>query len=212
MKKIKFSVVRLQIHLKNQQRILFDFIDAVTTSQSQNNEKFRQIILTEYFKMNRRVQDVENVDLSSSYEHLNLNKNFKQYTYSDISKHFVWKTKKEDLKSSKKIKCVRRMFFMNFKLSEIFYLRLLLNHVKKVTSFENLRIVDVQIENVVDEVIERQFMKNFKNVCIHLEFIDNDDKWHVVMKKITEFDTIAMFRKLIMIILLKCVSDKSSKL
>ena len=89
MKKIKFSVVRLQIHLKNQQRILFDFIDAVTTSQSQNNEKFRQIILTEYFKMNRRVQDVENVDLSSSYEHLNLNKNFKQYTYSDISKHFV---------------------------------------------------------------------------------------------------------------------------
>ena len=41
MKKIKFSVVRLQIHMKNQQRILFDFNDDITSFQLQNNEKLR---------------------------------------------------------------------------------------------------------------------------------------------------------------------------
>ena len=102
MKEIKFSVARLQIHLKNQQRILFDFIDDVTMFQLQNNEKLRQIILIEYFKMNRRVQDVENVDLSSSYEHLNLSKDFRHYTYSDISKHFVWKTREKTWNLRKK--------------------------------------------------------------------------------------------------------------
>ena len=68
------------------------------------------------------------------------------------------------------------MYFINFKFDEIFYLRLLLNHVKKIISFENLKIVNVQIENVVNEMIERQILKFFKNVCIQFEFTNNDDK------------------------------------
>ena len=68
------------------------------------------------------------------------------------------------------------MFFMSFKLKKIFYLRLLLNHIKEICSFENLRTIDVQIENVVNEVIEQQIMNTFKNVCIHFDFTNNDDE------------------------------------
>ena len=68
------------------------------------------------------------------------------------------------------------MYFMNFKFDEIFYLRLLLNYVKKITSFENLKIVNIQIENVIDKIIERQILKIFKNVYVHFEFTNNDDE------------------------------------
>ena len=89
MKKIKSSVARLQIYVKNQQQILFDFNVDITSFQLQNNEKFRQTTLTEYFKMNRIVKDVENANLSLSYEHLNINKNYKNYIYQNIFKYFV---------------------------------------------------------------------------------------------------------------------------
>ena len=89
MKEIKFFVVRLQIHMKNQQRILFDFNDDITSFQLQNNEKLRQTILIEFFKMNQRVKNAENANLSFSYEYLNINKDFKNYIYQNIFKHFV---------------------------------------------------------------------------------------------------------------------------
>ena len=89
MKEIKFFVARLQIHIKSQQRILFDFNDDITSFQLQNNEKFRQTILIEFFKMNQRVKNAKNANLSLSYEHLNINKNFKDYIYQNILKHFV---------------------------------------------------------------------------------------------------------------------------
>ena len=41
MRKIKSFVARLQVHLKNQQRIIFDFNDDITSFELQNNEKFR---------------------------------------------------------------------------------------------------------------------------------------------------------------------------
>ena len=84
MKKIESSVVRLQIRVKNQQRILFDFNNDITSSQLQNSEKLRQIILIEFFKMNQRVKNVENANLSLSYEYLNINKNFSKITFIKI--------------------------------------------------------------------------------------------------------------------------------
>ena len=141
--------------------------------------------MIKFFKVNQFVKNIENANLLYSYEHLNINKNFRNYIYQIFVEYSVWKTKKKSEFCEKKIKCVERMFFMNFKLSEIFHLRLLLNHVKKIISFEKLRIVDVQIENVVDEVFERQIMNTFKIVCIYFDFTNNDDEWHAFITKIT---------------------------
>ena len=110
MKKIKYFVIRLQIYMKNQQRILFDFNDDITSFQLQNNKKFRQTILIEFFKMNQRVKDAKNANLSFSHKNLNINKNFKNYIHQNIFKHFVWKTKKKFVFFEKKLNVLNAYF------------------------------------------------------------------------------------------------------
>ena len=59
---IKFFVVRLQIYLSNMQRVLIRFENRIIVVQLMQNEIFRQIILIEYFFMNKRVRNVEKND------------------------------------------------------------------------------------------------------------------------------------------------------
>ena len=68
------------------------------------------------------------------------------------------------------------MYFMNFKIDTIFYIRLLFFNRKRCTSFEKFRIVFVQIENVKKNLIERRLMKIYKNVCIALKLTKHDDE------------------------------------
>ena len=112
----------------------------------------------------------------------------------------------------KKSQCVDRIYFMSFKIDDVFYLRLLLFNKKKCTSFENLRTIFIQIENVEKSVTKSKLMKIYYDVCIILRLIDNDDEWHVVTTKIIEFDTTTMLRSLMMTILLKYVSTQSLRL
>ena len=139
-------------------------------------------------------------------------KNLKDYFYHDILEHFVWDKREKIWNIRKKDQCVDRIYFMNFKIDDVFYLRLLLFNRKRYTSFENLRTIFVQIENVEKNVTKSRLMKIYHDACIALKLIDNDDEWHVVMTKTIEFDTIAMIKSLMMTILLKCVSTQSLRL
>ena len=139
--KIKFTINRLQIHLKNLQRLLIDSNDFITIEIFQINEKFRQITLFEYFKMNKRAQKTKKHDKFSSYEHNIVVKNSRHYFYHDIFKHFVWDKRDTIWNIRKKNQWIDRMHFMSFKIDEIFYLRLLLFNKKECTSFENLRTI-----------------------------------------------------------------------
>ena len=64
---------------------------------------------------------------------------------------------------------------MNFKSDDVFYLRLLLVNRKKCTSFDDLKIVNVQIEKTSVEKIVFRFL-NYKQICVELELIDDDDE------------------------------------
>ena len=76
---------RLQIHLKNIQRVLFNFNDRVIENQLQQNELFNQITLTKYFKMNALIEKIEKIDESFFYEYNDINKISKQNFYQIIS-------------------------------------------------------------------------------------------------------------------------------
>ena len=78
-RKIKLSINRFQIHLKNQQRLLINLNDFIIAQTLQINEKYRQITLIEYFKMNKRTQQIEQKNNLSSYEHNIVVKDFKNY-------------------------------------------------------------------------------------------------------------------------------------
>ena len=210
--KIKLSINRFQIHLKNQQRLLINSNDSIIVEIFQINEKFRQITLIEYFKMNKRAQQMKKQNNFSFYEHNIVVRDLKNYFYHDILEHFVWDKREKIWNIRKRNQCVDRIYFISFKIDDVFYLRLLLFNRKKCTSFENLRTIFVQIESAKKSVTKSRLMKIYHDVCITLKLIDNDDEWHVVMTKTIEFDTIAMIKSLMMTILLKCVSTQSLKL
>ena len=68
------------------------------------------------------------------------------------------------------------MYFINSKINDVFYFRLLFANKKNYISYKNLIIVFVQIKNVEKKIIESQFIINFKNVCIVLNFTNNDNE------------------------------------
>ena len=112
----------------------------------------------------------------------------------------------------KKNKCVDRMYFLDVKIDEMIYLRLLLVNGMSCTSFENLKTMFVQIENAKKNQIEIRLLDIYKNACRVLELIDNNDEWHIVITKTIEFNTTVMLENLIMIIFLKFAFVESVEL
>ena len=67
------------------------------------------------------------------------------------------------------------MYFMSFKFDDVFYLRLLLVNKKRYISFDDIRIVNVQIEKTSDGKIASQLL-SYKQICVELDLIDDDDE------------------------------------
>ena len=204
---IKLVVTRFSIHLKNQQRTIINSDDSITIQQLFDSEKFRKIMLIEYFAINRLALECENNDQSFSFVVRKKNKNIvvnsREIFYQDISKYFIWNKKNKTWIMRKKRKCVNRMYYMNFKFDDVFYLRLLFCNRKKIIFFENLKTIDMQISKISKNEMKSRFF-NYKQICVKLDLIDDDDEWNVVMIEITEFDTTTMFKKLFVTILTEC--------
>ena len=207
---IKLSVTRLIIHLKNQQRVVLRS-DQQDVSQLQKNEKLRRITLTKYFEMNFIVKKIEKIDENFRIDYKNVSKDFRDYLYQNFFTHFVWNKKNKNWSIRKKDTCVDRMYFMSLKADEIFYLRVLLCNRKRIIFFENIRIVNVQIEDAENEVMKFRLMIN-KKTCVTLKLTDNDNEWHEAIIEIIEFEIVAMLRDLLLTILLKCEFFEPRKL
>ena len=104
------------------------------------------------------------------------------------------------------------MYFMSLKYDDIFYMRLLLANRKKVTSFDDFRIIEVQMKNAEKSITMFQLQLSFKQACNLLDLIENDDEWHATLNEIIDFDTTIMLRDLLMTILLECDSANSETL
>ena len=69
------------------------------------------------------------------------------------------------------------MYFISSKTNEMFYFKLLFINKKDCISFENLKIVLIQIENIEKMiVIVFHVCNNFKNICVVLDFINNNSE------------------------------------
>ena len=101
------------------------------------------------------------------------------------------------------------MFFIKSKIEKMFYFRLLFINRKKCIFFNDLKTVFVQIKKVESNVIQFQWMKIYKNVCIIFDLIDNDNEWHIAFTKITLFEIVIMFRNFMITILIECFSIRS---
>ena len=212
---IKFAIIRFQLHLKNRNRIVINLNDKKTSDQLTENENFRTTQLIEYFELNRITHEIERNNEFFFFVIRKKNRdivvNSRKHLYQNILEFFVWNKIKKIWIVRKMNKCVNRMYFMNFKSDDVFYLRLLLVNRKKCTSFDDLKIVNVQIEKTSVEKIVFRFL-NYKQICVELELIDDDDEWNAIMIEIIEFDIATMLKKLFVTILIECDFAKSLKL
>ena len=140
---VKSSIQRFRVYLSNQQRVMINLIDRKIKKQLQKNKKLRRISLIEYFKINRLAKKAKKRKNVCLYNHKDINKNSRDYFYQNISKHFTWNKIKKTWTIRKKNRFVKKKYFMNLKIDEIFYLCLLLINRKSVTFFDDLRIMNV---------------------------------------------------------------------
>jgi hypothetical protein len=116
------NVVRLDIHLPRQQRMVFDptadesdLLEQLTTTTS---------TLMGWFSLN--ADDV----------------NARQYLYHDIPSHYTWKDSVWHARIYKGVQSVGRVFGVSHFNAELFALRRLLSIVKGAVSFEDIATVD----------------------------------------------------------------------
>src|SRR5258705_15894 len=138
------AVIRLPVHLPNQQRIVFEegheeeAFEAARTGSSK---------LDSWFPFNRTDHHA------------------KPLLYTDIPSNYVFLRNHWQQRQRGGNKIVMRMYTVSVKDDERFYLRMLLLHVPRATSFEFLRTVD----NVVYDT--------FKLTAFHRHLLDSDDEW-----------------------------------
>ena len=116
------SVISLQLHLENNQFITYKKSDDLTKVITRDDTC--KTMLIEYFEMNVR------------------NEKAKTLLYKEFPEHFVWDKKHKLWTPRKKGNVIGRIVTTNPTEGERYYLRLLLNHIKGATSFENLKVVN----------------------------------------------------------------------
>jgi hypothetical protein len=116
------TVVRLQLHLPNEQTVIFDEDHDAQTILARAAAK--DTTLTGYFKAN--AQDMPGA---------------RALLYQEFPQHFVWlkKSNQQTWKVRKQGFAIGRMYFAGPQAGERFYLRTLLTVVRGAVSFQDLR-------------------------------------------------------------------------
>jgi len=116
-------VVRLQLHLPNQQTVLFN-------PQDMNSEQFLQ------------QEDMHKTNLTEFIVACQTHAEARSLTYPEMPRHFVWNKGNKEWTLRKKGKAIGRVYFAGPAAGERYYLRMLLHTVKGPTSWEHLRTVN----------------------------------------------------------------------
>ncbi|XP_073046401.1 uncharacterized protein [Primulina eburnea] len=117
------SVIRLQLHTPNQHLIYFDPQQRVSDLLADDDNS--KTMLTEFFKLNCEPDMTE------------------KYLYREFPQFYTWiKSGKKWIRRRSNNKVVGRVYVVSSSEGERFYLRILLNHVRGPTSFEDLMTVN----------------------------------------------------------------------
>ncbi|XP_058188055.1 uncharacterized protein LOC131304732 isoform X1 [Rhododendron vialii] len=117
------SVERLQIHLPNKQQVTFYCYQSIPNVLS--NERCARTMLTEFFRTNAE------------------NNGENRYIYSEFSQHYRWnRGPKNWTKRVGYNKVIGRIYTVSHLQGDLFYLRILLNHVRAPQSWDDISVID----------------------------------------------------------------------
>ena len=166
------NVIRLQLHLPNQQQVYFQEGQEVEALQNQRNQR---TMITSYFE----TVHMENI-LPLQHQEIGLNENGQLYptanalTYQDFPTFYSWNTTDKQWNRRRRphrSNAIGRMFTTSPTAGELFYLRILLTKRFGHDSFDSLKTVN-NIQCV-----------SFKETCNQLGYLQNDNEWHECLQE-----------------------------
>src|SRR5436190_1424376 len=150
------------------------------------------------FRDDERLEDVierSNIEKSTltAWFHANtIYPDAKNSTYADFPIRWVYNNQTKNWKLRQRGDSIGRLYFVHPTAGEQYYLRMLFSIVRGVTSFKNLRTVD------------GFFYSSFKEACIALGLLQNDEEWDQYLKEAGQIQTGIQLRKLFATLLLFC--------
>jgi hypothetical protein len=162
------AVCRLQIHLPNQQSVMFEPDDDDPDMLLADPERKSVTTLMAFFEACQLYPDVT-ADL----------------LYPDVPLKFTWHPKEREWKPRKANRgTIGRVYFVPPSSGELYYLRILLYIVKGPRSFEALRTYEgIQLDT-------------FKQACAIRGLLDTDEEWDHCLTEAAEFQTGPKLRQL----------------
>jgi len=146
-------------------------------------------MLLDYFELNARDEEA------------------KQYLYSEIPSHYVFKkitingrTINRWEKRQRYFNCIGRMYSVSPSQIELFNLRILLLHVRGAKSFQELRTVNNEVHHT------------FTAACLALRLIEDNEEWDRAINKAQIWLMSRRLRNLFIRILIHCQPIHPKKL
>ena len=145
------NIVRLQIHLPNQQTVVWNENTAVDLQSIVDEQGNKDTTLTGYFKANIKYPEARDL------------------LYQDFPSKFVWDVKKRQWTTRKRGFAIGRMHYVHSNSGECFYLHTLLCYVKGATSFEDLHTVNGVL------------YPTFHAACLAHGLLEDDNEWRICL-------------------------------
>ena len=197
------AVFICKIHLPNEQLIYYHPDDNLNTIM--NNEKTQKTMLTQWFANNKKeiAQPLTTKQLRKDVNGNILPRGI-DLLYHQYVEHYSWKSTPKIWKRRPRCrKIIGRMHRLSPKSGEIYYLRLLLLHVKGATSWDDLKL------NPETNEIEN----SFKEAAAARGLLLDDLEWNKAMQEAAEIVTSGeQLVSLFVTILLNCEVSKPLQL
>jgi hypothetical protein len=179
------NVIRLVVHLKGRQTILFQEGIDVTAILNRNPHT----ILTTWFAFNKTAREHLN---PSAPLRLALNT-----LYHDFPRIATWKKKEKQWAlrtQTPGLLPVGRMYFMHPSKGERYFLRLLLHHMLGATSFEDLACTNRHLQHPTQHAF-------FKEACQQRGLLQDDAEWAQCMEEAASMASASCLRALFVALL-----------
>ena len=176
------AVQKLAIHVEGQHQVIFREGQAL-----QALEGVKDTTLMAYFKLNAEDQDA------------------RKHKYQDIPKYYTWsenkwskrKTQPEDGDMPRTIGRINNVSPVQ---GERFYLRLLLNHIKGATTFDELKM------------FEGIKFSTFKETCLAMGLLQDDSEWMYSLGEVSTCGSAKQLRSTFAVVLQYCRPTDPSKI
>ncbi|XP_024007229.1 uncharacterized protein LOC112083434 [Eutrema salsugineum] len=172
----KPAVIRLPVHLPGQHRLVYDQTDNLEVVLSRDGVE--KTMLTEWMTTN------------------NNNPDACKHTYVEFPKYYVWTNSNKTWSKRKQGQAIGRIVNIQPSAGQTFYLRLLLNILKGITSFDDILIIDGVRQS------------SYKDVCYAMGLLKDDKEWHDAVDEAAIWATAKQLRYFFVMLLLYCEVSK----